>query len=187
MLLVYRVGQIPNALEAIDTWRKRAAEDGHPALHLLAVMPGRDFEPIEHDVIVELDGMVAFPPGSQIQLESLLDHIPRQINALTGDVLSYDAAFPSSTSNQAIPTIPTVMPGWDNTARRRQDAYVFHGANAVTWARHLRTAIAQSEGNTLFINAWNESAEGAVVEGVDCRDSLPKGGSPRPKVGEIWK
>ena len=167
MLLVYRLGQIPNALEAIDTWRKRVAEDGHPALHLLAVMPGRDFEPIENEVIAELDGMVAFPPGSQINLASLADKIKvMNNNSLTGDVLSYQASTEWTESNNfpRIPTYPTVMPGWDNTARRDQNAYVFHGANAVTWARHLRTAITQSAGNTLFINAWNEWAETAALE-----------------------
>ena len=164
MLTIYRMGQIPNQAETIQTWRHRAQEDGHPALHLLAVMASRDFESIDQSVVNQLDGLVAFPPGSQVKLESLLDHIPPQFNALTGDVLSYDAAFPASTPNQAIPTIPTVMPGWDNTARRGQDAYVFHGANAVTWARHLRTATTQSAGNTLFINAWNEWAEWANLE-----------------------
>jgi lipopolysaccharide biosynthesis protein len=166
MLTIYRMGQIPNQAESIQTWRRRAQQDGHPALHLLAVMASRDFEGIDQTVVNQLDGLVAFPPGSQVQLESLLDHIPPQSNGLTGDVLSYDAAFPATTipTNQAIPTIPTVMPGWDNTARRGQDAYAFHGANAVTWSRHLRTAITQSEGNTLFINAWNEWAEGAALE-----------------------
>jgi len=166
MLTIYRMGQIPNQAETIQTWRRRAQEDGHPSLHLLAVMASRDFESIDQSVVNQLDGLVAFPPGSQVRLESLLEHIPPQINALTGDVLSYDAAFPATTSNQVIPTIPTVMPGWDNTARRGQDAYVFYGANGVTWARHLRTAIAKSKGQFIFINAWNEWAEGAGLEGA---------------------
>jgi hypothetical protein len=57
------------------------------------------------------------------------------------------------------------LPGWDNTAPRSQDAYVFHGAYGITWARHIRTAMTQNEGNTLFINAWNEYTEGATWEG----------------------
>jgi lipopolysaccharide biosynthesis protein len=168
MLLIYRLGQIPNALEAISTWRKRAVEDGHPALHLLAVMPGRDFEPIENEVSAEVDGMVAFPPGSHINLASLAKHITSQ-NKLTGDVLSYQAsaAWPESSEFTKIPTYPTVMPGWDNTARRGTDAYIFHGSNPLTWANNLRRTESRNSTDTLFINAWNEWAEGAVFEKCD--------------------
>jgi hypothetical protein len=40
---------------------------------------------------------------------------------------------------------------------------VFHGANPVTWARHVRDAAATSSGR-FFVNAWNEWAEGACLE-----------------------
>lgn len=167
MLLVYRMGQIPNALDAIDTWRKRAAQDGHPALHLLAVMPGRDFEPIGRSVIPELDGMVAFPPGSNINLASLKKYITVTGNKnLTGDVLSYQASTAriEPINHPDIPTYPTVMPGWDNTARRGSGAFIFHGSNALTWAGGLRRAQLDSPTDALFINAWNEWAEGCALE-----------------------
>lgn len=167
MLLVYRMGQIPNALDAIDTWRKRAAEDGHPALHLLAVMPGRDFEPIEQSVIAELDGMVAFPPGSQIDLASIANHITTTTSThLTGDVFSYPAstAMTEPYTFTTVPTSPTVMPGWDNTARRGTDAYIFHGSNTLSWARSLRSTHVRNPRMSIFVNAWNEWAESAVLE-----------------------
>jgi lipopolysaccharide biosynthesis protein len=166
MLTIYRMGQVPNQAETIQTWRRRAAEDGHSGLQIQAVMTSRDFEAIDSSVVNQLDALVAFPPGSQVELVSLLGSIPPQFDTLTGDVLSYDAAFTTSsvTGNPSSLVIPTVMPGWDNTARRGEAAYAFHGANAVTWARHLRTVVAHSQSGTVFINAWNEWAEGAACE-----------------------
>jgi hypothetical protein len=132
-------------------------------------MPGRDFEPIENEVIAELDGMVAFPPGSQINLASLSKHITSDTNKLTGDVLSYQASadWTESDNFPSIPTYPTAMPGWDNTARRGKDAYIFHGSNPLSWANNLRRTESRNSTDTLFINAWNEWAEGAVLEKCD--------------------
>jgi hypothetical protein len=61
------------------------------------------------------------------------------------------------------------MPGWDNTARRGHHAYVFHGANPISFARYMRKAQAVERGRDgrglIFVNAWNEWAEGAAMEG----------------------
>ena len=67
-----------------------------------------------------------------------------------------------------LPVYPGVMPGWDNTPRRGQDAYVFHGANPLSFRRWLSRAAEsarQLDGDQLvFVNAWNEWAEGAHLE-----------------------
>ena len=64
-------------------------------------------------------------------------------------------------------TEPTVSFDWDNTARRGKDAYTFHGSNPVSWANNLRRTESRNSSNTLFINAWNEWAEGSVFEKCD--------------------
>ena len=60
------------------------------------------------------------------------------------------------------------MPGWDNTPRRRDAAYVFHGANPLSFRRWLTrasaAALAGDGAALLFVNAWNEWAEGAHLE-----------------------
>jgi hypothetical protein len=60
------------------------------------------------------------------------------------------------------------MPGWDNTARRGHHAYLFMGSNPVTFAGAVRASAARTRDDraesTLFINAWNEWAEGASIE-----------------------
>lgn len=164
MLLVYRAGAMPNALEAIATWRRRAAEAGHPGLHLLAVASSRDVAALSADIVAAVDGVVAFPPGSQVRVESLVGRVRGIVDGQAADVLSYDIALELDDRPTSSILHPCVMPGWDNTARRGSAAYVFHGANPVTWARALRTMSARSRGGLLFVNAWNEWAEGAAIE-----------------------
>ncbi|EAQ03091.1 hypothetical protein OB2597_13143 [Pseudooceanicola batsensis HTCC2597] len=65
-------------------------------------------------------------------------------------------------------TIAGIMPSWDNSARRRARAHIARGANPATfrsWLRDLqRERLAQSYRGELFINAWNEWGEKAMLE-----------------------
>jgi hypothetical protein len=62
-----------------------------------------------------------------------------------------------------------VFPGWDNTARRaKQQALVMHGNSPEIYEHWLREvhqrAPARGATGLVFINAWNEWAEGAHLE-----------------------
>jgi hypothetical protein len=68
---------------------------------------------------------------------------------------------------------PGICPDWDNSARRAQQAHILVGASPKDfgeWARSaaLITEAKMHSGKTktpfLFVNAWNEWAEGAVME-----------------------
>ena len=116
------------------------------------------------------DALVSFPPGGDIRIESVAGIIPPPSNVVDGDVMSYASAFecPLPTVDGATPVIPGVMPGWDNTARRGSSAYLFLGASPVAFARVLRTRARLPRDPRhepmVFVNAWNEWAEGATIE-----------------------
>jgi len=180
LLMVYRLDLILNIEASVRKWRHLAAEDGLPGLHVLGVLPSRDFGSVPAAHLAELDGLVAFPPGSGVQLESLMDQLPHGSAGLGGEVFSYDAAGnfiePAAPAGYVGPIHPTVFPGWDNTARRDADAYLFHGANPLAFRRWLYSAVeyARSQSPSLvFINAWNEWAEGAAIEGTRLPDVFP--------------
>lgn len=65
-------------------------------------------------------------------------------------------------------TIAGIMPSWDNTARRGLRSHIAHGANPASFRLWLtgvlRNRIGRSYRNELFVNAWNEWAEKAVLE-----------------------
>ena len=180
LLMVYRLDLIKNIEASVRKWRHLAKEDGLPGLHVLGVLPSRDFGSVPPAHLAELDGLVAFPPGSGVRLESLMDQLPHGSAGLGGEVFSYDAAAnfiePSAPVGYSGPVHPTVFPGWDNTARRGPHAYLFHGANPLAFRRWLSSAVsyAQEQSPSLvFINAWNEWAEGAAIEGTRLPDVFP--------------
>lgn len=170
LLMVYRIGEIPQAASAIRIWKALAAEAGLGGLHVIAVNPSRHQRPLTADVLSELDGICAFPPGDGINTVSIKKHITPFANALRGDVYAYDLAFDfSAPYSGPVPHHPTVFPGWDNTARRGENAYIFHGSNPATWRKHFSSAMkrAAHDETIVFINAWNEWAEGACLEPSD--------------------
>lgn len=79
---------------------------------------------------------------------------------------AYDAAEPAPPYTM----FPGVCPGWDNSARRPPgQAIIFRNSNPETFARWLAAKAAafvppSPDENLLFVNAWNEWAEGNHLE-----------------------
>jgi lipopolysaccharide biosynthesis protein len=170
LLVLYRAGLIPKAVDAIRTWRRLAQAAGHPGLFVAGVRPSREVPVLDEDVLIELDALISFPPGGDIRTDSVRELLPAPCLVEGGDVMSYQSSFaldiPAAVGSR--PVFPGVMPGWDNTARRGHDAYLFLGSNPVTFAAALRERRPGSgvlaEGGAVFVNAWNEWAEGAAIE-----------------------
>ena len=62
-----------------------------------------------------------------------------------------------------------VTPSWDNSARRAREAYVLTGSTPSLYEKWLRFAVERTLSRpelngVLFINAWNEWAEGNHLE-----------------------
>ena len=64
---------------------------------------------------------------------------------------------------------PCVMPSWDNSARRQERAIILKDANPATYKTWLKSVVSEftpysEEENFIFLNAWNEWAEGNHIE-----------------------
>ncbi|MBF4578836.1 glycoside hydrolase family 99-like domain-containing protein [Frigoribacterium sp. VKM Ac-2530] len=178
VLAVYRPAHLPDHRAAFAHWRRRAEEAGVGSLHLLGVDVGTVYEGLGSADLAGsgLDGLMGFPPHNHEwhwQERSGLGVRPE----FEGRILSYRGMADGAVSRLRLPqgtgdVVPTVMAGFDNTARRQLAPDIWYGANPFTFRRWLAEA-AESVTRTnagdpvVFVNAWNEWAEGAVLEPTD--------------------
>lgn len=175
VVAVYRPAHLPDHRATIAAWRRRAEEAGVGPLHVLGVDVGAVFDGLGADGLADsgLDGLLGFPPHNhpwRWKEQGALEVRP----AFAGRILEYRAMADETIDRLRAPgglgdVAPGVMVGFDNTARRQLAPDLWYGANPFTFRRWLAEAVRSAERVTpdapvVFLNAWNEWAEGAVLE-----------------------
>jgi Glycosyltransferase WbsX len=168
ILLVYRPAIIPALRGVLRAWRETAGELEIPRLHLCGVQSFGYTTGLEDG----FDAMVEFPPHSMICSE-ITDKIPGVIRGFTGKIYPYSDIIRYSVqlgSGIRLPVYRGIMAGWDNTARRGKSGHIFHGATPEHYEVWLRRLIHytrkhhEGDHRLVFVNSWNEWAEGAYLE-----------------------
>lgn len=173
LIAVYRISHIPEYQSVVAHWRRRAEEFGLPGIELITVDVGAGFAGIEGDVRdAGLDGTLEFPPHNRRWVGA--DHSTVQlVPGFAGGLFRYDGMV--AEAEEALLSgieeyrYPGVLVNFDNTARRQSNPTLWIGANPFTFRRWLRNAVLALQDRpesrrVLFINAWNEWAEGAILE-----------------------
>lgn|GEM_PF-2776650 len=166
VLLVYRPCALPEPQATIARWRRAARKHGVPDLHLVAALTFGVDDPRR----LGFDAAVEFPPHGEI-LPSLYAEVEGIDPAFNGAIVDYRAVVERQLARAPRPfrVYRTAMAGWDNTSRLGPRATVFHGACPEAyeeWLRALVTAarLGHPDHRLVFVNAWNEWAEGAHLE-----------------------
>ncbi|MDZ4866195.1 MAG: glycoside hydrolase family 99-like domain-containing protein [Alphaproteobacteria bacterium] len=167
LLLVYRFTLMPDPVSATETWRKACVEAGIGKIHISAV---QSFG-IEDPRIFGCDSATEFPPHG-ISASEITKDVESLDPEFAGKVFDYRDLIAADEVRVPPPyqVFPAVMPSWDNTARRGARGHVFHNATPQAYEIWLRNAINRSarepvSGESIvFINAWNEWAEGTHLE-----------------------
>ena len=167
MLLIYRIGHIPEARAAMRELRAALLEEGIPSIHLAAawVRFQEDGDLAADPTALGLDAYFEFPPH---MLPSQQPVRPLQ----SGWMYDYSRTVTAALAQLDEPIEGRrhrcVMLGWDNTARTQTRAHVWHGATPANFRRWLRGVVLRerdSDGErVVFVNAWNEWAEGTYLE-----------------------
>jgi glycosyltransferase involved in cell wall biosynthesis len=171
LFLVYRGKELPDAIRTTDCWREEVRKAGLKGIYLVAVETAWD---LGWDATqVGFDAKVLFQPqfgqlinaGKRIAIPGK-DRLQVHDYATTWRMLA-------SLPEVSYPRFDTVFPGWDNSPRVGENAVVIHDADPAeyrAWLRHaLQKASQQVDPKLVFINAWNEWAEGCHLE-PDQRD-----------------
>lgn len=178
LFLVYRVELLPNPKRTAEIWREVARQHGVGEIYLCLVEGfSRDIDPAHYG----FDAAVEFAPDGRNMGEFKFQHglagwlsrrgiIPKAFTA--NRVLRYPA-LADGMRTRPVPgykRFRCVTPMWDNSARRKQGARIVIDSTPDLYERWLSAIcrqtreLRQGEERLVFINAWNEWAEGNHLE-----------------------
>lgn len=175
LLLVYRSSLFPDVARTLATWEDEAGRLGIARPYVCAVesFPDeeRDPRPLGFEASVEFAPQYKhLPRGSRSNrvTRSLVERglLPGRLgHHLIGYAETRDSML--SKPEPPWPRWGCAAPGWDNSPRRRSGGLVLSGSTPAeyeTWARAVALRAEQLGHPWYFVNAWNEWAEGAVLE-----------------------
>jgi GT2 family glycosyltransferase len=167
LVLIYRAELIPGLSEAIAGWRQLTRDEGLGDLYLAAV---ESFSGVRDDLARDFDALVEFPPHAR---SVAVTQPPPGLGAdFSGQLFDYKASSQAfmQRSDVAPELFRTAMPSWDNTPRRQQAAHIYLGATPHLYEKWLSSLVRQTRASRMgderivFVNAWNEWAEGNHLE-----------------------
>jgi GT2 family glycosyltransferase len=170
LVLVYRPLLFPNILAFTTLLRRRFAEAGFPGVHLCYV---ESMEAIAQGIkpaSIGFDAAIEFPPQGV--------GAPAKINfgetkdGWEGKVYDYEASvvLACNRSPTDYPRYPGVFPSWDNTPRQPLKATSFYNSSPELFQAYVESKVDYlnkfftGDERLLFVNAWNEWAEGTHLE-----------------------
>lgn len=171
LLLVYNFKLIPNVEEVVQSWREQAVTFGFE-LFISAVVHTPGEEPERYG----FDASIDFPPHA-FECNNITSQIVLPLNYHPGSVYDWNSMVNNVLGKAQVEDnyygkqrFPAVCMGWVNTARRGPEGHVYHGANATKFREWISFLIKHNlskiplDRQFLFINAWNEWAEGTYLE-----------------------
>lgn len=185
MLLIYKPHLINNCKDMLSFWRKLAKENGICDLYIgyqHCSSFNYDMDSLGFDFGVEFEPFYTVREIKNITktLKSKIKYVfkhPKNIIRYTQRhflnypiIYDYDEIWHRivSRTNRKENIFPGAFPSWDNTPRRGRDANIFYGASPEKFMKYLSQQLKKidqlNSTKYLFINAWNEWAEGAHLE-----------------------
>ncbi len=168
LIIVYRATLFPKPTETVQRWREYCRSCGIGEIYLVAALCFGCRDPSAFG----FDAGVEFPPHSMADCNNITREKTIINPEFSGNIYDYKEFVQSK--KYLYPTtfrlFKTVAPGWDNTARRSSHASIYDGANPreyKNWLRdvsHLTRETLPEGEQFVFINAWNEWAEGTHLE-----------------------
>ncbi|MCP4380163.1 MAG: glycosyl hydrolase [Hyphomicrobiales bacterium] len=172
LLIVYRPELIPDINKTIAIWKERVCINGFKDIYLLSALTGGE---VDYEKF-GMHGGVEFPPHGAFARSG------PEVKLLNEDLTFFDGYkgriidFRNTARTFLRKEYPqknifkTVYPSWDNTARMRDRGLITLNGTPENYEAWLKKAAALTvrvhpkESQFLFINAWNEWAEGCHLE-----------------------
>jgi O-antigen biosynthesis protein len=168
LIVLYRPSLLPDAKATQQRWREHCRKVGIGEIVLAMVQ----FD-VEDPRTFGFDVAIEFPPHKLARgLDPINDKLQIVNSEYSGYVIEYDNVIERAREHKApgFDMIRGVFPSWDNEARKPGKGYTFANATPARYRAWLNLAIEYARQHPVvgerlvFINAWNEWAEGAYLE-----------------------
>lgn len=163
LFLIYRAGDITNVEQRVMDWEKTVRKKGFPGIYLCYVQNFTTNISVQDFLKMGFSAILEFEP------RPTKDMIPKQVpGAFTYDYEDFVKKFLKKSKTDYI-SFPCVFPSWDNSPRKKVDANIIQNLNPEMYKIWLKAAFRwvkdyDPEEQIIFINAWNEWAEGCHLE-----------------------
>lgn len=168
LLLVYRPSLLPDPAATAERWRQWCREAGIGEICLAYTQSFESADPADYG----FDAAIEFPPNNSHPVD-ITDRVAGRDPEFRGMIYDW-AVYPEQSRDYArcsYRLFRGVNPSWDNEARRPGRGAIFLGSNPAGYREWLENAIRDTQDRfsdpserIVFINAWNEWAEGAHLE-----------------------
>ena len=167
LMMLYRPSLLPDAKATVERWREHFASRGQEIFVTMA----QAFDDDDPSVY-GMDAAVGFPPHrtgarvNPIASSRLFDPNYGATLRFYDDMMRESIAY----RPDGFRLFPGVCPSWDNEARRPGRGHAFVGSSPTKYGHWVEQAgrwiidQAPVEERLVFINAWNEWAEGTYLE-----------------------
>jgi len=173
VLIIYRPDLIPNIQHIIKLWRKNVNKAGFLDIYLIAVK-SFGYNNYRED---GFDATMEFPPH-EAKLESIIHEKIFLNNEFDGAIYDYAVMADGFIEKMQVQSenrekcYKTATLSWDNTARKQDKSTVFDNFSLQKYQEWLLSISEYTLDNSqlsdeekiIFVNAWNEWAEGTHLE-----------------------
>ncbi|MHB1864852.1 MAG: glycoside hydrolase family 99-like domain-containing protein [Candidatus Saccharimonadales bacterium] len=175
IIMVYRASELKDPSKYASTWREYFKNKHNKELYLVSFLSFDDNDPRKYGFDAALD----FAPQSAFFKSNLFNKkefpyigVATKLLDINFDGVVADyrtIALNSELDNPyKYPTFKSVTPSWDNDARKKGKGFIYQNSNPDIYSswlgRVIKNEIKQTDAPLIFINAWNEWAEGAILE-----------------------
>ena len=170
LLVIYRVTLFPDFAATAARWRAACREQGIGEIYIAMVESFDLVHTATPPSAFGCDAAIEFPP------QGMAEQRPPSGELLNPDFAGHTADYRDLAVRYATRPQPAytrfrgVMPGWDNSARRKNNSFCFEHASPGVFQAWLEESLDQTRAEQfgderlVFVNAWNEWAEGAYLE-----------------------
>ncbi|WP_341522512.1 glycoside hydrolase family 99-like domain-containing protein [Pseudomonas sp. G.S.17] len=169
LLIIYRANIIPDIEQSARLWREEIKKHGFSDIYLVCAQSFGIRGPEEFG----FNASVEFPPHT-VKSHEISGELTITNPEFKGNIFSYEQTVSASIAEPEpdYKLFRTLMLSWDNTARKQNHSHSFHGFSLTRYKQWLSAVCSNvshsrkynSYEKLVFINAWNEWAEGTHLE-----------------------